>query len=125
MKTVFIILAGIFLAIAFAFTPPKHSIVGHWISHEKDGSKTYVSFKSDGTFETHYKGKLDHYGNYTFNDPVFAITDKEDEGCGAGYWAKYNITFVGKDSISFAVIKDTCKGRREDVNGSGLVRNRK
>ena len=125
MKTIEIFLVGFALSIAFAFIPPKHSMVGHWISPEHNGSKMYVDFKSDGTFETHYKGKLNHHGNYRFNDPVFAITDTGKDGCGAGYWAKYNVTFIGKDSVSFAVIEDSCTGRSQAVNGSGLRRERK
>jgi hypothetical protein len=122
MKTVFIIPAGLLLsiAIALAFVPPKHSIVGHWISNEQDGSKMYVEFKSNGKFETHYKGELNHHGNYTFNDPVFSITD--NEGCGIGYWGKYNVSFIKKDSISFIVIEDSCTGRREEINGGGLIK---
>ncbi|HEY5391821.1 MAG TPA: hypothetical protein VIJ57_06885 [Hanamia sp.] len=125
MKTLFILFAGFLLFTAFAFIPPKHHIVGHWVEHKPDGSKVYIDFKGDGTFASRYKGKVDMYGNYTFADPVFSITDKENGGCGNGYWGKYNVTFIGKDSVSFAVIEDSCTGRREDVNGSGLRREMK
>ena len=125
MKTVTIFLVCFFLSIAFAFILPKHSIVGHWSSNNPDGSKMYVDFKSDGTFDTHYEGKLNHYGNYTFKDPLFSINDKEDEGCGAGYWGKYNLTFVGQYSVTFTVVEDTCSGRSGQVNGSGLRREKK
>ena len=125
MKKVSIFLTVFLLSIAFAFIPPKHSIVGHWFASNPDGSKMYVDFKSAGPTDPTSAGKLNHYGNYTFNDPLFSINDKEDEGCGNGYWGKYNLTFVGEDSVSFAVVEDSCSGRRGQVNGGGLRREMK
>jgi len=117
MKTLSIFLAGFLLLIAFPFIPPKHNIVGRWFTYTSDGSKFYIDLKSDGTFQNYYKEKLVHYGNYTFKDPVVLINDKEDDSCGSGYWGKYNVTFFGKDSLSFVAIEDSCAGRKEGVNG--------
>jgi hypothetical protein len=119
MKIVTLCIAGIALWMSVAFISP-HVLTGRWIAREKDGSSTYVDFKADHTFQVYHNGKLMHHGNYRFSDPVFSITD--DEGCGIGYWAKYDLTFFGTDSVSFKVAEDSCVPRRQEINGSGLIR---
>ena len=119
MKTSFKAIAVYcFLSLAFII-PPKNSIVGKWITHEQDGSKSYIDFTGTGMFSYTNKGKLLHHGKYKQHSDTFLINDGE---CGMGYWAKYALTFTGNDSVSFAVIDDTCSGRMQTVNGSGLKR---
>ena len=112
---------------ALAFIPPKHSIVGRWITYDTDGSIAYVDFNKDGTFKVaSTEGKLFHHGNYKFNDnDVFSIND--NEGCDDTYWGKYQLTFISSDSLQIAVIEDSCTGRREDITtgNTGLRRLKK
>ncbi len=117
-----ILLASVFTLIAVAFTVPKHSITGKWMTHESDGSTSYVDFTSAGKFTYINQGKTIHQGKFKQSDDTFLIDDNE---CGNGYWAKYKLTFVGEDSVSFAVIDDTCSGRMQTVNGNGLKRMKK
>jgi hypothetical protein len=124
MKKSIKVFAVFFIMAAFAFIPPKHSLVGRWVSHHKNGSvASYVVFKTDGSFvHTSPKGKLLHQGKYKLNNDTFSIYDKT---CGVGYWGKYKLNFYGADSVSFAVIEDSCSGREHDVNGGGIRRLKK
>jgi hypothetical protein len=106
----------------FAFIPLKHSIVGKWQTYESDGSKSYIDFTSAGKFTYTNKGKLLHYGIYKMSNDTFLISDHE---CGNGYWASYKLSFVGDDSVLFAVIEDTCSGRMQQVDKGGLRRAKK
>lgn len=124
MKQAIKIFAVAFVMGTLAFTPPKHHITGRWIEQNPDGSKSYVDFNSNGTFNEYFKEKLVHHGNYKYNDPEIFISGKKD-GCGDGYWAKYKLTFYGNDSISVSAIEDSCTPRRKSVNGSGLRRLKK
>ncbi|MDP4286247.1 MAG: hypothetical protein Q8891_17710 [Bacteroidota bacterium] len=109
-----------FVIAAFAFIPPKHSIVGKWRTSENDGTHNYISFTSGGTFNYQdLNGKTIHKGKYKYFNDTFSISDDD---CGAGYWARYKLTFLGTDSVSFAVIEDSCSGRENDINGAGLRR---
>ena len=114
-----LVLCSFFL---FAFIPQKHSIVGKWQTWESDGSKSYIDFTSAGKFTYTNKGKLLHYGNFKMSNDTFSITDHE---CGNGYWASYKLNFVSDDSVSFAVIEDTCSGRMQQVDKGGLKRAKK
>lgn len=107
-----------FLSLAFII-PPKNSITGKWITHEQDGSKIYIDFTGAGTFSYTNKGKLMHHGKYKQHSDTFLIDDGE---CGKGYWAKYKLSFVDKDSVTFNVIDDTCSGRMQSIDGGGLKR---
>jgi hypothetical protein len=114
--------AAFFLIAVLAFIPPKHNIVGRWAASGKD-DKSYVDFKTDGSFvHSSLKGKVLHQGKYKLSGDTFSIYDKT---CGVGYWGKYRLNFYGTDSISFAVIADSCSGREHDVNGAGLRRVKK
>src|SRR5574337_209797 len=121
MKQAIKTVAAFFMIASFAFIPPKHNIVGRWVSHDKNGSvDSYVVFKTDGSFvHTSPKGKLLHQGKYKLNDDIFSIYDKT---CGVGYWGRYKSNSYAADSVSFAVIEDSCSGREHDVNGGGLRR---
>jgi hypothetical protein len=102
---------------ALAFILPPHSLVGKWSIKESDGTRSYIDFTSAGKFSYTNQGKLIHHGNYTLKNDVFSVNDNE---CGDNYWATYKLTFVGDDSVSFAVVSDTCVGRSQTVNGGGL-----
>jgi hypothetical protein len=123
MKQTIKVIAILFAVAAFSFTLPKHNIVGRWITYETDGSMGYVDFHKDGTFKvTSLEGKIYHQGNFKFSNDVFSINDKE--GCGNTYWGTYQLTFFGNDSLTVAVISDSCSGRRQSITGGnpGLKR---
>jgi len=117
-----LIFLSAFFTVALAFTVPPHSIVGKWLISEPDGSKSYIDFTNAGKFTYTNNGKLLHYGNFKQSNDTFSITDHE---CGNGYWALYKLTFIGEDSVAFAVIKDTCSGRMQQVDKGGLHRAKK
>jgi len=118
------ILLSVFFTAAFAFIPQVHSLVGSWSLKESDGSVSHVDFTKNGLFNyVDANGKPLHHGKYKLNsDDIFSMNDN---GCGTGYWAKYKLTFIGEDSVSFAVIDDTCSRRAQGVNGGGLKRVKK
>ncbi len=105
--------------IIFAFGMPKHSLVGKWTIYNSDGTSIgeFVDLKADNTYSvTLPDGTIGERGSYLFKDPVFSIKNIKDV-CGKEYWGKYNLTFVGADSIYFAVIEDSCSARRMDIVG--------
>jgi hypothetical protein len=112
----------LFLSIAliiFAFGLPKYSLVGKWTIYYSDGTSIgeFVDLKADNTYTvTLPDGTIGEKGSYLFKDPVFSIKNIKDV-CGKDYWGKYNLTFVGADSIHFALIEDSCSSRRMDIVG--------
>jgi hypothetical protein len=107
------------IAVIFAFVRPTYSLVGKWTVYNTDGTSIgeYVDLKTDNTYTvTLPDGSIGENGKYLFKDPVFSIKNIKDV-CGKGYWGKYNLTFVGADSIHFALIEDSCSARRMDIVG--------
>jgi hypothetical protein len=105
--------------IIFAFGLPKYSLVGKWTIYNSDGTSIgeFVDLKADNTYTvTLPDGTIGEKGSYLFKDPVFSIMNIKDV-CGNGYWGKYKLTFVGADSIHFALIEDSCSARRMDIVG--------
>jgi hypothetical protein len=105
--------------IIFAFGLPKYSLVGKWTIYNSDGTSIgeFVDLKADNTYTvTLPDGTIGEKGSYLFKDPVFSIKNIKDV-CGNGYWGKYKLTFVGADSIHFALIEDSCSTRRMDIVG--------
>ena len=106
-------------ATVFAFISPGYSLVGKWTIYNADGSSIgeVVDLKADNTYTVSLPdGTIGENGNYLFQDPVFSIKNIKDV-CGKGYWGKYKLTFVGADSIHFALIEDSCSERRMDIIG--------
>jgi hypothetical protein len=118
MKQVFKVLTVFSVMAAFAFIPPKHNLVGHWIAYERDGSiGAYINFKTDGTYNIELpNGQIGEMGSYKLDNSIFSIKNAKPV-CGDDYWGSYTITFHGRDSVSFALIKDSCTSRREDIVG--------
>jgi hypothetical protein len=115
-------IAVVFLVLTcFAFLPPAHHIEGHWRISYSNGQKDFLDLKKDGTFRNfNADGQTLRNGNFKYSGDVFSINDKG--GCGDTYWATYKFTFHGEDSISFAVIEDSCTGRRQQIEAGGLKR---
>ncbi|HSZ34872.1 MAG TPA: hypothetical protein VK772_16260, partial [Puia sp.] len=102
-----------------AFTSPKYSLVGKWTIYDGNGTSVgeYVDLKADNSYTvTLPDGSIGERGTYLFKDPVFSIKNIKDV-CGKDYWGKYNLTFVGADSIHFTLIEDSCSERRMDIVG--------
>jgi hypothetical protein len=107
------------IAVIFAFASPTYSLVGKWTIYNADGTSIgeYVDLNADNTYSvTLPDGSIGENGNYLFKDPVFSIKNIKDV-CGKDYWGKYKLTFVGADSIHFALIEDSCSARRMDIVG--------
>jgi hypothetical protein len=105
--------------IIFAFGLPKYNLIGKWTIYNSDGTSIgeFVDLKADNTYAvTLPDGTIGEKGSYLFKDPVFSIKNIKDV-CGKDYWGKYNLTFVGADSIHFALIEDSCSARRMDIVG--------
>jgi hypothetical protein len=119
-KMSFKLLPFLFIAlIIYAFGMPKYSLVGKWTIYNSDGTSIgeYVDLKADNTYSvTLPDGTIGENGSYLFKDPVFSIKNIKDV-CGKEYWGKYKLTFVGADSIHFALIEDSCSARVMDIVG--------
>ena len=120
MKKFIISLATLIALVFLAFISPQNNIIGHWQVVVPDTTKIYVDFNRDGTFKNFLSsGAVVFEGKYKLSNDTFSIYDK---GCGMSYPGKYKLTFPDANSIYFAVIEDSCKGRREDINASTLKR---
>ena len=120
MKRVTIFMAGLLLSIAFAFTLPKHKLIGKWTVYNTDGTSIgeYVELKNDGTYNVYVPGgQIGETGYYKMKHHVFSIRNAKDYVCGKGYWGKYKLDFQGDDSIHFTLIEDTCANRRYGMVG--------
>jgi hypothetical protein len=118
MKKTILLLTSLFVFTLFAFSPSKHSVVGHWTLRSSAYPPSWVSFNSDGTFShTDGSGKVLHSGKYKFSNDTLSIDDKT---CGSGYWGKYKLTFYGSDSASSATISDSCGARKMRVGGATI-----
>jgi hypothetical protein len=119
-KTGFKLFPFLFIALViFAFGMPKYNLVGKWTIYNADGTSVgeFVDLKADNTYSvTLPDGTIGENGSYLFKDPVFSIKNIKDV-CGKDYWGKYNLTFVGADSIHLALIEDSCSARRMDIVG--------
>ena len=108
------------MAIIFAFVSPKYSLTGQWSLLLPDGTASgeYIFFKEDSTYTIALpNGQIGERGMYYLRDSTFFIKNIVDNACGKDYWGKYNLTFVGNDSVHFALIEDTCTARRTDIVG--------
>lgn len=121
------VLAAFFVIVAFAFIPPRRNLVGRWIIFAPDGTNSheYVEFKKDGIYNVVLpNGEIGEVGNYKLDHSTFSIKNIKAHVCGNDYWGTYQLTFHGKDSVSFVVIEDSCTARREEIVGGnpGLKR---
>jgi len=94
-------------------------LVGKWSILNLDGTPSgeYVNFNEDNTYTVSLPdGTIGERGNYGLKDSVFSIKNSKDV-CGSNYWGKYNLKFVGKDSVHFSLIEDSCTNRRMDMVG--------
>jgi hypothetical protein len=120
MKQLIKVLTVFFILTAFAFMPPKHSLVGKWIIMHADGSPSgeYVNIYKGGTYDvTLPNDQVGERGYYKIDHSTFSIKNAVASACGSDYWGKYKMTWHGEDSVSFVVIEDSCSARRYDLVG--------
>lgn len=116
----FILSVFLLVLTALAFTPPKSSLVGHWVATFSNGSQAFADFKSNGTYKSYsFQGKVLVTGKYYVAKDTFAT---QDGSCGIDYFGKYKMTWYGQDSASIAMIEDSCSGRTSAINGGTLKR---
>jgi len=119
MKKLFIVmpLVAVF-GMVFAFA--GKSLVGRWRAKYGNGPTGHIVFRSNGTAEATFDKETWKVGGpYKVEGNTVSISDSS---CGLGYWAKYDATWYSNDSVGFKVIKDSCSGRKMNVDGSVLVR---
>jgi hypothetical protein len=120
MKKILVFLLPCMVFAAFTFLPAKKPLVGHWRAAYGDGSKGTVSFRGDGSYEATFTGYTwKAGGQYKQDGEIFTLTDSVG---GIGYWAKYNVAWFSNDSLRFTAIEDTCKGRKSNIHGAVLIR---
>jgi hypothetical protein len=120
MKAIGKIAAIFFVFMVLAFIPPKQKIVGKWIIFEPDGTNSgeFVNIYRDGTYDvTLPGGQIGERGYYKLDHSTFSIKNAVARACGEDYWGTYQLTWYGRDSISFVVLEDSCTARREDIVG--------
>ena len=92
-------------------------MTGLWTSKPSSGGNTTAAiFRENSSFEAYINNNLFVSGTYSFSetDSVFTITDN---GCN-GLTGEYKILFFSNsDSLRFAVLRDNCIERKEQVEG--------
>jgi len=104
-------------------TPPRPTtpskLIGRWQTSFPDGKTVMTAhFRADGTYSGAVNGKVFVTGKYTLAHDTLGM---EDGGCGTGYFGTYRLTYFA-DSLSFAVVQDSCTGRRQGSNGLRMKR---
>jgi len=104
-------------------TPPRPTknskLVGHWQTSFPDGKTTMTAFfRPDGTYSGAVNGKVFVTGKYTLAHDTLGM---EDGSCGPNYFGTYRLTYFA-DSLSFAVVQDSCTGRQQGTNGLRMKR---
>jgi hypothetical protein len=119
MKKLLIILPLVaVVGMVFAFA--GKSLVGHWKARYGNGPTGHVLFRSNGTAEATFDGETWKVGGpYKVQGSTVALSDSS---CGLGYWARYNATWYSDDSVGFKVIADSCSGRKANVDGAVIIR---
>ena len=118
MKKFFIALplSAVLLTAAIA---AGHSFVGRWKVAYGNGISGHVVFTSSHV-EATFDGQTWKVGGpYKVDGNKVMISDST---CGLGYWGKYNVTWYSNDSAKATLIEDSCSGRRMNVDGSVMVR---
>jgi hypothetical protein len=118
-KHVLVAFCALFVVAGVAFVADR-TFVGHWKVSYGTGHTGHVVFRNDGTVEATFDGEIWKVGGpYKVEGGTLSISDSS---CGLGYWSRYKANWFSDDSIRMTLIADTCTGRRTDVDGSVLVR---
>lgn len=122
MKKLLIVLPFVaVVSVAFAFA--GKSLVGRWKAKYGNGPTGHIVFRSNGTAEATFDNETWKVGGpYKAQGNTVSISDSS---CGLGYWGKYKDTWYSDDSVGFAVVTDSCSGRKANVDGAVLVRIKK
>ena len=92
-------------------------ITGHWETRPSpSGNITAAVFRDDSSFEGYVNNSVFVSGTYFFSpaDSVLTITDN---GCN-GLTGIYKILFFSNsDSMRFAVVRDNCEERKQEMEG--------
>ncbi|HTS43715.1 MAG TPA: hypothetical protein VMH01_04910 [Puia sp.] len=116
--TIWILYALLFIVLAF--TPPKRSLTGQWVSYYGNGKKINYDFRTNGTFKVIIPDEtFTVEGKFTLKNNVLSFNDGT---CGLDYWGTYKTTFMGNDSIYSVVIEDSCMYRKSAVDKATIVR---
>jgi hypothetical protein len=121
---IFCLLAFIALS-AFSFIEEPVPLVGRWDNVRNYQGQPWTltaDFKANGNFTGFINKKAFGSGNYKVKHDTLYIYEPT---CDINYAGTYTIEFMGRDSLKFHVIQDTCKGRREGTNNFLFVRVKK
>lgn len=121
-KLTLLSLLAVVLFCAFSLADEPKSLVGKW-----ENVRTYqgapwtlmADFKANGTFTGFINKKVFGSGVYKVKHDTMYIYDPT---CDINYGGTYKIQYLGKDSLKFHVIQDTCRGRREGTNNFLFVK---
>ncbi len=110
----------ILLVLTVAFAAPSNPMVGRWQHKFANGDVLLANFRPNGSFDAFVNGKAFANGKYAVKQDVFTISDGQ---CDLNYTGSYALRFFsGTDSVHFAVIQDTCRGRRLSIDAYTLGR---
>ena len=104
------------VTMGFAFMKAG-KITGRWeASPSPAGNITAAVFREDSSFEGYINKTLFVSGTYSFS-PADSVLTVIDNGCN-GLTGFYKILFFSKsDSLRFAVIRDNCEERKQEMEG--------
>lgn len=110
MKNTLLALTIFIGCVALAFTFQQNTIVGRWEAKMPDNTIVGVIYKTDHTYQAYVNKKVFVSGKYGFSKDTLSMSDS---GCPVKGF--YKLTFFA-DSVRYNVIRDTCSGRKHDVD---------
>ena len=120
MKQTIKILAVALVIAAFAFIPPKKSMVGNWVIHYGNDQKITLDFSKNGTVKVAIPAEqFTVEGKYKLKGDILYLNDGT---CGLNYWAKYKETFLNNDSVYSVAIEDSCMPRKSSMDKATLIK---
>jgi hypothetical protein len=111
-------LLAITLLTAFTIRDEPNSIRGRWEFRSIENGSPFsflIVFRSNGKYDGFINKKIFVSGSYHMRHDTLYIADPI---CNSGYQGTYQVKYHGKaDSLTFHVIQDTCRARREGSDG--------
>lgn len=111
-------LLALTLLAAFKITDEPSPIQGRWefkTVYQAQPFSFLVVFRNNGKYDGFLNKKTFVSGNYQMKHDTLYISDPI---CNSAYRGTYKVQYHGQaDSLTFHVIQDTCRARREGSDG--------
>jgi hypothetical protein len=117
-KLLLLSLLAIALLSAFKINEDTNAIQGRWEMNSVYQGQPFsllIVFRNNGNYDGFYNKKIFVSGAYQMKHDTLYLSDPI---CNSAYQGSYKIQYHGQmDSLTFHVVQDTCRARREGSDG--------